>query len=52
MTCSTSDVAVCCSSDLVRSSVALAQFVEQPRVLNGDDGLVGEILRPARSACR
>ena len=25
-------------------SGALAQFVEQPRVLNGDDGLGGEIL--------
>ena len=39
MTFSTSAVAVCCSS--VRSS--RAQFVEQPRVLDGDDGLRGEV---------
>ena len=31
---------------------ALAQFVEQPRVLDRDDGLGGEVLSPARSACR
>ena len=31
---------------------ALAQLVEQPRVLDGDDGLRGEVLSPARSACR
>ena len=37
MTLSTSDVAVCCSSDS-------PQFVEQPRVLDGDDGLGGEVL--------
>ena len=37
MTFSTSAVAVCCCSDL-------AQLVEQPRVLDGDDGLSGEIL--------
>ena len=37
MTWSTSEVAVCCSSDSVRSVGALAQFVEQPRVLDGDD---------------
>ena len=42
MTWSTSDVAVCCSSDSVRSARALAQFVEQPRVLDGDDRLGGE----------
>ena len=36
MTLSTSEVAVCCSSDL-------AQFVEQPRVLDGDHGLGGEV---------
>ena len=29
-----------------------AQFVEQADVLDGDDGLGGEVLRPARSACR
>ena len=43
MTWSTSDVAVCCSSASVRSVRALAQFVEQPRVLDGDDGLSGEV---------
>ncbi len=37
MTLSTSAVAVCCCSDL-------AQLVEQPRVLDGDDGLRGEVL--------
>ena len=31
---------------------ALAQFVEQPRVLDGDDGLGGKVRRAARSACR
>ena len=43
MTLSTSVVAVCCSSD---SQIvgALAQLVEQPRVLDGDDGLRGEVL--------
>ena len=45
MTRSTSAVAVCCSSDC-------RQFVQQPRVLDGDDGLGGEVLSPARSACR
>ena len=29
-----------------------AQLVEQPRVLDGDDGLGGEVRAPARSACR
>ena len=37
MTLSTSAVAVCCCSDF-------AQLVEQPRVLDGDDCLGGEIL--------
>ena len=41
---STSDVAVCCSSELGEIVRALAQFVEQPRVLDGDDGLGGEVL--------
>ena len=43
MTFSTSAVAVCCSSD---SQIvgALAQLVEQPRVLDGDDRLGGEVL--------
>ena len=36
MTLSTSAVAVCCSS------VRLAQFVEQPRILDGDHCLVCE----------
>ena len=36
MTCSTSEVAVC-------SLQRLAQLVEQARVLDGDDGLLGEI---------
>ena len=48
MTFSTSEVAVCCSS---RSSVR-AQLVEQPRVLDGDHRLRGEVRTPARSACR
>ena len=43
MTCSTSEVAVCCSSDSVSSRVRCLQLVEQPRVLDGDHGLVGEI---------
>ena len=37
MTCSTSEVAVCCSNEF-------AQLVEQPGVLDGDDRLRGEIL--------
>ena len=52
MTFSTSEVAVCCSSDFGEIVGALAQLVEQPRVLDGDDGLRGEILPAARSACR
>ena len=44
ITRSTSDVAVCCSSNFGEVGGALAQFVEQPRVLDGDDGLGGEIL--------
>src|SRR5262252_7586847 len=35
----TSDIAVCCSSESLR------QLVQQPRVLDGDDGLVGEVLQ-------
>ena len=35
-------VAVCCSSASVRSRVARLQLLEQPHVLDGDDGLVGE----------
>ena len=37
MTLSTSAVAVCCCK-------RFAQLVEQPRVLDGDDGLGGEVL--------
>ena len=42
MTLSTSAVAVCCCSD---SEIvgALPQLVEQPRVLDRDDGLGGEV---------
>ena len=36
MTLSTSAVAVCCCK-------RFAQFAEQPRVLDGDDGLRGEV---------
>ena len=49
MTWSTSDVAVCCSSDSVSSAVrwlrswSLTQLTQQPRVLDGDDGLSGEV---------
>ena len=39
MTFSTSAVAVCCCSDST-----VAQLVEQPRILDGDDGLGGEVL--------
>ncbi len=44
MTFSTSEVAVCCSSASLEIVRALAQLVEQPRVLDGDDRLIGEIL--------
>ena len=49
MTWSTSDVAVCCSNDSVSSGCdgevgsALAQLVQQSRVLDGDDSLGGKI---------
>ena len=43
MTRSTSAVAVCCSS-------RLPQFVQQPRILDGDDDLSGEVLHKRRSA--
>ena len=49
MTCSTSEVAVCCSN-ACEIGGALPQFVEQPRVLDGDDRLGREVLRAARSA--
>ena len=41
MTCSTSEVAVCCSS--ASEIVVRAQLVEQSRVLDGDHGLGGEV---------
>ena len=40
MTFSTSAVAVCCSLGKIDS----AQLIEQPRILDGDDGLGGEVL--------
>ena len=43
MTWSTSEVAVCCCNDSVRSVVRCAQFVEQPRVLDGDHGLGSKV---------
>ena len=42
MTLSTSAVAVCCCSDSANLR-ALTQLVEQARVLDGDDGLGGEV---------
>ena len=43
MTCNTSVVAVWRSSDFSEIIGALTQFVEQPRILDGDDGLSGEV---------
>ena len=43
MTLNTSEVAVCCSSDLLSQSVRPSQFAEQARILDGDDGLPGEV---------
>ena len=45
MTFSTSAVAVCCCSASVRSRGLRLHLVEQPRVLDRDDGLVGERLQ-------
>ena len=42
MTLKTSEVAVCCSSDSASSRVRACLRLEQPRVLDGDHGLVGE----------
>jgi len=42
MTCSTSEVAVCCSSDLGELARALLLGLKQPHVLDGDHRLVGE----------
>ena len=44
MTRRTSAVAVCCSSASAEIASALAQFIEQARILDGDDGLGGEVL--------
>ena len=41
MTRSTSAVAVCCSAI---GEISYAQFVEQPRILDGDDRLGGKVL--------
>ena len=43
MTFSTSEVAVCCSSDSVKSSVRWRNSLKQPRVFDRDNGLRGEI---------
>ena len=45
MTRRISAVAVCCSSASREVAVARLQLLEQPRVLDGDDGLVGEGLQ-------
>ena len=42
MTCSTSEVAVCCSSDSRKLARARLHLVEQPHVLDRDHRLVGE----------
>ena len=42
MTLSTSAVAVCCSSNSL-SSLRSPQLIEQPHVLDGDNGLFGEV---------
>ena len=44
MTLSTSAVAVCCCRDSREIVGALAQLAKQPRVLDGDHGLLGEVL--------
>ena len=52
MTLSTSLVAVCCSSDFGQLARARLHLLEQPRVLDGDDGLVGEGLEQLDLRCR
>ena len=42
MTCSTSEVAVCCSSASDKLARARLHLVEQPHVLDRDHRLVGE----------
>ena len=49
MTLSTSAVAVCCD-DSERS--VRAQLLEQPRILDGNDGLPGEIGEQGSTCCR
>ena len=44
MTLSTSAVAVCCSNASVSSVVRSTQFVQQPRVLDGDNRLSSEVV--------
>ena len=41
----TSPTAVCCCRDSLRSLVRCLNFVEQPHILDGDHGLVGEGLQ-------
>ena len=43
MTSSTSEVAVCCSQRLAQIIRATTQFLEQARILDGDDGLLCEV---------
>ncbi len=45
MTCSTSEVAVCCSSASDEFARARLHLVEQPHVLDRDHRLVGELLQ-------
>ncbi len=47
MTRRISAVAVCCSSDSVSSAFRALQLLEQPHVLDGDDGLRGKGLQEA-----
>ena len=42
MTCSTSDVAVCCSSNSESSVVRALNLVEQTNILDRDDRLIGK----------
>ena len=44
MTSNTSDVAVCCCERFGQIVGTFSQFLEEPRVLDSDDGLIGEIL--------
>src|SRR6516165_7084454 len=44
-TLSTSEVAVCLLQGLGEVAGTLAQLIEQPRILDGDNGLCGEVLQ-------